>query len=146
MKLSYGLFILFPIVIFIPKNRHQWSNTFLNSSSCFTNIILSIAKDWHPFFFIGEIRKLHPQFTSLNDLQKQLAQCSNEYLTFLFLFIEGYLHYKTIFCKEVALDVWLMIFFIWTKNHMAFSRYVDFCAFKKSTNFKIFHVIIGIAT
>ena len=54
---------------------------------------------------MGEIRKLHPQFTSLNDLQKQLAQCSNEYLTFLFLFIEGYLHYKTIFCQEVALDV-----------------------------------------
>ena len=40
--------------------------------------------------------------------------------------------------------VWLMNFFIWGKN-VSFSRYLDFSAFVKSTDFKICDVIIGIA-
>ena len=46
--------------------------------------------------------------------------------------IKGYLPYKIIFCLKVALDVWLMN--------------LDFCVFVKSTNFKIYDAIIGIAT
>ena len=38
------------------------------------------------------------------------------------------------------------IFLIWRKNDISFSRYLDFCAFVKSTDFKICHVIIGIAS
>ena len=38
-----------------------------------------------------------------------------------------------------------MIFFIWRKN-VLFSRYLDFCIFVKSTDFKICDVIIDITT
>ena len=51
--------------------------------------------------------------------------------------LKGYLHYKTIFCHKVALDAQLMNFFIWSKNKILFSRYLDFCVFVKSTNIKI---------
>ena len=37
--------------------------------------------------------------------------------------LKGYLHYKTIFCHKVALDVQLMNFFIWSKNNVC-SRYI----------------------
>ena len=57
----------------------------------------------------------------------------------------SYLCYKTIFCDKVALDE-LMNFFIWRKNNTSFLRYLDFCVFVKSTDFKISDVIIGIAT
>ena len=48
------------------------------------------------------------------------------------ILIKGYLHYKTIFCCKVALDVQLLNFFIWRKNNVLFSRHLDFCAFVKS--------------
>ena len=40
---------------------------------------------------------------------------------------KSYLRYKTIFCHKVALDVYLMIFFLFKeKNNVAFSKYLDF--------------------
>ena len=39
-----------------------------------------------------------------------------------------------------------MNFFIWRKNNVSFSIYLDLCVLEKSTNFKICDVIIGIAT
>ena len=59
--------------------------------------------------------------------------------------IKGYLHYKTILCHKVALDVQLMIFFIWRKNNVSFWRYQDFCVFVKSADSKTCDVIISIA-
>ena len=38
------------------------------------------------------------------------------------------------------------ILLIWRKNDILFSRYLDFCDFVKSTDFKICDVIIGIAS
>ena len=55
----------------------------------------------------------------------------------------SYLCYKTIFCNKIALDVWLINCFIWGKN-VSFLRYLYFCVFAKSTDFKICDVIIGI--
>ena len=63
-----------------------------------------------------------------------------------FVSLNGYLHYKTIFCHKGALDLQLMNFFIWSKNNVSFSRYLDFCVFVKSTDFEICDVIINIAT
>ena len=40
----------------------------------------------------------------------------------------------------------ILIFLIWRKNNISFSRYLDFCAFVKFTDFKIYNVIIGIAS
>ena len=57
---------------------------------------------------------------------------------------KGYLCYKTIFCNKVALNAQL-IFFIWRRN-VLFSRYLDFCVFVKSIDFKIYDIIISIAT
>ena len=57
--------------------------------------------------------------------------------------LKGYLRYKTIFCHKVALDVYLMNFFIWRKN-VSFSRYQDCCVFVKVADFKIWDVIISI--
>ena len=48
--------------------------------------------------------------------------------------VTGYLHYKTILCHRVALDVQLMNFF-WRKN-VSFSRYQEFCVFVKSRRFQ----------
>ena len=48
------------------------------------------------------------------------------------ILIKGYLHYKTIFCCKVALDVQLLNFFIWRKNNVLLSRHLDFCALVKS--------------
>ena len=59
---------------------------------------------------------------------------------------KGYLHYKTIFCHKVALDAQLMNFFVWSKNNVLFTRYLDFCVFVKSTDIKICDFIISIAT
>ena len=67
----------------------------------------------------------------------------NAYPDFL---IKGCLCYKTIFCTKVALDVWLINFFIWRKNHVSFSKYLTFDGFVKSTDFKIWDIIIDIAT
>ena len=59
---------------------------------------------------------------------------------------KGYLRYNSVFCHKVALDVQLMNLFIWNKNNVSFSRYLDFCVFLKSADFKICDVIISIAT
>ena len=67
------------------------------------------------------------------------------YIHFKVECLKGYLCYKSIFPHKLALEVYLMNFFIWRKN-ISFSRYLDFCVFVKSTNFKICDVIIGIAT
>ena len=40
--------------------------------------------------------------------------------------LKGYLCYKTIFCLKVASDAQLTNFFIWRKNNVLFSRYLDF--------------------
>ena len=40
--------------------------------------------------------------------------------------LKGYFCYKIIFCQEVALDGQLMNFFIWRKNSVLFSRFLDF--------------------
>ena len=61
-------------------------------------------------------------------------------------YFKGYLRYKTIFCHKVVLDAQLMNFYIWDKNNVLFSRYLDFCVYVKSTDFKICDVIICIAT
>ena len=53
--------------------------------------------------------------------------------------LKGYPHYKTS-PSHVIKD-----FFIWRESDVSFSRYLDFCAFMKSTNFKICDVIIDIA-
>ena len=37
-------------------------------------------------------------------------------------------------------------FLIWSKNNILYSRYVDFCAFVKSTNFKVCDIVIGITS
>ena len=60
--------------------------------------------------------------------------------------IKGYLRYKANICHKVALDVQLMNFFVWSKNNVSLSKYLDFCVFVKSTDFKICDVIISIAT
>ena len=39
-----------------------------------------------------------------------------------------------------------MNIFIWRKNNVLFSRYLDFCVFEKSIDFKICDVTIDIAT
>ena len=59
--------------------------------------------------------------------------------------LKGCLRYKTILCHKLALNVWLMNFFIWRKNNVSFSRYPDFCIFVKPANFKICDIIINIA-
>ena len=43
-------------------------------------------------------------------------------------------------------DLVIYIFLIWRKNNISFSRYLDFYAFVKCTDFKICDVIIGIAS
>ena len=59
---------------------------------------------------------------------------------------KGYLCNKTIFCHNVALDGQLMGFFIWRIMIVSFSRYLGFSVFVRSTDFKTYDVIIGIAT
>ena len=39
---------------------------------------------------------------------------------FQIVLFKGYLHYKTILCDQVALDVELMNFFIWRKNNFCY--------------------------
>ena len=62
----------------------------------------------------------------------------------LHISFKGYLHYKTVFCNKVALDVQLMNNFIWRKNNVLFLRYLDFCAFGKCMDLKICDIIISI--
>ena len=59
--------------------------------------------------------------------------------------LKKYLRYKTGICHKVAFDVQLMNFFIWRKNNILFSRYLDFCVFVKSADFDFCDVIISIA-
>ena len=65
-------------------------------------------------------------------------------LTSCCLYCKGYIRYKTIFCHTVALDVQLM--FLFEVKIVSFTRYLDFCVYVKSTDFKICDVIISIAT
>ena len=86
---------------------------------CFTNIPLV------PFVYYSKNvlsrRSSHPE-----------VFCKTEVL-------EGYL------CNKVALDVLLIIFFVWRNNNTTFSRYLDFCVLLKA-DFKICEVIIDMAT
>ena len=68
-----------------------------------------------------------------------------ESLDWKLIILKGYLCYKTFFCSKLALDVWLMYFFIWMKNNVSFSRYLDFCVFVKCMDLKICDIIINIA-
>ena len=78
-------------------------------------------------------------------LNGKLNFLCSEYTLKIMKTLKGYLSYKTIFCNKVALDVKLMTFFIWRKSNVSFSRYLHFCVFVKSTDFKICDVIVGIA-
>ena len=40
----------------------------------------------------------------------------------------------------------ILTFLIWRENYILFSRYLDFCTFVKSTDFKICGIIIGITS
>ena len=76
---------------------------------------------------------------------KTIKICPNQDADLLRFLFKGYLWYKTIFCSKVAVHVKLMNFFIWRKNNVSFSRFLAFCVFVKSTDFKICVVIISIA-
>ena len=80
---------------------------------------------------------------SLEFLQNQIYLDLADHAQIRDLF-KGYLHYKTIFCHEVACDVQFMNFVNKGKNDVLFSRYLDFCVFVKSTDFKICDTIINI--
>ena len=71
-----------------------------------------------------------------------------EYKVNIRIVIKGYFRYKTIFCIKVALAVQLTNFFIWSKDNVSFTRYLDFCVFVKSDVIinMINDVIINIAT
>ena len=69
------------------------------------------------------------------------AKCST-YVNHVDVDFKGYLHCKTIFCNKVAFDVQL-IFFIWRKSDVSFSRYLD-CVFMRSTDFRIFDIIMAL--
>ena len=57
-----------------------------------------------------------------------------------------YLHHTFIFYYKVVLGLYVMNrFFYLKKIDFYFSRYLDFSAFVKSTNFKICDVILDIA-
>ena len=55
---------------------------------------------------------------------------------------KGYPWYKTISCFKAALDVQLINVFIWRKNNVSFSRYLDFFIFVKFTDFKVSDAIV----
>ena len=63
------------------------------------------------------------------------------FISLVYYFFKGYFRFKTNFCHKVALDVQLMIFFIWRSNRVSFSRYLHFSIFMKSTDFKTRDVI-----
>ena len=54
--------------------------------------------------------------------------------------------FKNIFCLKVALGIIINDFFLFKKNNVSFSRYLDFCIFVKSTDLKICDAIIGISS
>ena len=62
------------------------------------------------------------------------------------MWLKVYIRYKTIFPHEVAIDMQFVDFFIWRKNNVLFLRYLKFCVFAKSANFKILDIIIGIGS
>ena len=78
-----------------------------------------------------------------SDIDEDLS--INPSAAFVFGDFKDYLHYKTILCDKVALDVKLMIFFIWRKNNVSASRYRSFCVFLKPEDLKICDVIISVA-
>ena len=51
---------------------------------------------------------------------------------------------KRLFFAVIYYNVQWIKFFIWRKNYIFFSRYLDLSVFHKSTNFKIYDVIIDI--
>ena len=53
---------------------------------------------------------------------------------------------KKLFLLKYTLNVQLIIFFNQQKNFILCSRYLDFCVFQESMNFKICDVIIDITT
>ena len=104
------------------KNTKTWISWEWNKTFLWNKKILNLCLQWHilrNYHFVVEVT---------------------------FNFFKGYLCYKTIFCHKVALDAQLLNFFIWSKNNASVSRYLDFCAFAKSTDFKICDAIISIAT
>ena len=79
------------------------------------------------------------RYTSQDQLQMKGRELWKKVKSF-----KGYLHCKVILCYKIPLDVQLMNFFIWRKNHLLFLRRWGFCIFVKSADFKICDVIIGI--
>ena len=73
--------------------------------------------------------------------------CTNIHYAITFLVNHGtircYLCYKTILAIKWPFisNYW---FFLFEEKNALFTRYVDFCVFMKSTNFKICDIIIGI--
>ena len=91
----------------------------------------SLHNGW---FFVKFLRNRFFKSTPLNLFwlcsntfpQKKIIVCSRD--------IKGYLSKKIFFCHTVALDKSWIIFFIWGKNNILFSRYLDFCVFGEFTN------------
>ena len=119
--------------------------------SSFSIKVTKIAKEnqgWNILYIRGyDVTNTRFKTLELHDCVRT-DQNTTKLCTRLFIhkFIKGYLRYKTIFCHKVALDVELVNFFIWSKNNVSFTRYLNFCVFVKSTHFKICDVIINIAT
>ena len=100
-----------------------------------------------PWKWILRIFKYKNEYLKQLELKKSIKNsviCLVSFSLYGLIVLKGYLHYKTILCHKVALDVELINFFIWRKNIVSFSRYRDFCVFVKPAEFKICGVIISI--
>ena len=76
------------------------------------------------------------QLTNKDTKKGERAQCSKGIFKIQLPIsgVKGYLCYKTIFCNEVALDAYKIMFSL-------ISRYLEFCVFVKSTYFTVCVVI-----
>ena len=133
----------------VRNNNLQWFKFYLKYRIKYNQI-----HNFERYFISGEIKlstKVFLEkltvFTILQQFKISVKHNQDQILVPIIIhFLKGYLRYKTIFCNKVALDAQLMNFFIWNKNNVSFSRYLDFCVSVKSTNFKICDVMISIAT
>ena len=99
-----------------------------------------------PWKWILRIFKYKNEYLKQLELKKSIKNsviCLVSFSLYWLIVLKGYLHYKTILCHKVALDVELINFLIWRKN-VSISRYRDFCVFVKLEGFKICDVIISI--
>ena len=92
---------------------------------------ISFCSMWHE-----EIRQKILTWNSMRCVKARLPVLQNQQS-------ELPMHYKTTFCHIIALDIKRMTFFSWRKN-VSYSKYLYFCLFKKSTNFKVYDIIVNI--